>query len=1008
MIWFVVFALGVWVAVVQTRLFSVEARLRSVERRPAQAPADDRRQSTASVAHVSASAATAPAAAPAQSAETALQAIPGRSERVDDAEASVAASVANELAQTLHGRASVPRTSFRDQAATWLGENGLAWAGGGALALGGSFLVAYAAEQGFFTPLLRLIAALALGFSLIGLGEIVRRRGDRPGAHGLVAAILSGAGAATLYAAIWAAYALYSYVSAIPAAALLAAVSAGLLAVALIHGEALGVLAIFGALLAPAVCRSETWTNVALDGYLAGVVGAGLALARQRGWTWVGLGSLVALGLWIMVRLVAGDELGAGGLVVLGGALSLVAAQGGKQIAATARRPAPRQLPLIGICGGQLLWVAMATMGAPTPSLLAAVGVGLIIATASFLLDSPSMMGILLAPALAMATVELNLPGLQVHPGAANSPAWFLAPPLTLAIAGALLARRGPPRAASAAGAAGAALTLTLLSSKLDASFGPAAAALYVGTACVLLGIAEWLARASDDRRTDLSAAAFVAAGAESLGLALHAGLPAAAEPAGYAALGVVLTAVAWRRPTRGLVESSIVAALFAFAALLGRSTAGAVLAGRLGLDVLLAISLPVLALQLANWRGAMRAGAARLLVEALSTVTAATGALIGFLVLRIFASAGGQGGILDGFSEAALRTDMLLVFGLVLTTRSGPSLLSRARGPVLLALGALHMLLLEGVVLNPWWGLDPPTRLAGPPIFDALAVGFLAPTILLGFSGRRLARLSDRLAWPCAALAFVSFILWEVLEVRRLFHGPSLASGAMGYGEAAAYGAAFLVGGFMATRAIEHRLVLRTNPAVGLIGRLVLWAALSLGAWQICVIDSPWWGPIGGPFHGAGVYFGVQMLAVLMTVEMARRAGDAGETVLAETARVLAVLEMLVVCTLLIRFGFHGAEMRRPLSGAGLETWTYSAFWAIFGLASLLAGVRLKNRPLQWLGLVLLLATTAKVFLFDMATLQGVVRAASFLALGLILIGGALATRRLRAAAPAAEASEG
>lgn len=33
----------------------------------------------------------------------------------------------------------------------WLEENGLAWAGGGALALGGLFLVTYAAQRGVFT-----------------------------------------------------------------------------------------------------------------------------------------------------------------------------------------------------------------------------------------------------------------------------------------------------------------------------------------------------------------------------------------------------------------------------------------------------------------------------------------------------------------------------------------------------------------------------------------------------------------------------------------------------------------------------------------------------------------------------------------------------------------------------------------------------------------------------------------------------------------------------------------
>jgi uncharacterized membrane protein len=51
----------------------------------------------------------------------------------------------------------------------------------------------------------------------------------------------------------------------------------------------------------------------------------------------------------------------------------------------------------------------------------------------------------------------------------------------------------------------------------------------------------------------------------------------------------------------------------------------------------------------------------------------------------------------------------------------------------------------------------------------------------------------------------------------------------------------------------------------------------------------------------------------------------------------------------------------------------------------------------LRVLGLTILLVTTAKVFLFDMATLEGVVRAASFLALGAVLLFGAFTARRLR-----------
>ena len=91
---------------------------------------------------------------------------------------------------------------------------------------------------------------------------------------------------------------------------------------------------------------------------------------------------------------------------------------------------------------------------------------------------------------------------------------------------------------------------------------------------------------------------------------------------------------------------------------------------------------------------------------------------------------------------------------------------------------------------------------------------------------------------------------------------------------------------------------------------------------------------------------------------------------------------------------------MREPLREASLETWTFSAIWALYGLAALAIGAGRRDLSLRGFGLAVLLGTTAKVFLFDLARLEGVVRAASFLALGAVLLVGALAARRSVAAA--------
>jgi len=48
---------------------------------------------------------------------------------------------------------------------------------------------------------------------------------------------------------------------------------------------------------------------------------------------------------------------------------------------------------------------------------------------------------------------------------------------------------------------------------------------------------------------------------------------------------------------------------------------------------------------------------------------------------------------------------------------------------------------------------------------------------------------------------------------------------------------------------------------------------------------------------------------------------------------------------SLVVRYGFHGAAMRTPLKEASVETWTYSAVWAFYGLVIVAAGARGADR---------------------------------------------------------------
>ncbi len=73
------------------------------------------------------------------------------------------------------------------------------------------------------------------------------------------------------------------------------------------------------------------------------------------------------------------------------------------------------------------------------------------------------------------------------------------------------------------------------------------------------------------------------------------------------------------------------------------------------------------------------------------------------------------------------------------------------------------------------------------------------------------------------------------------------------------------------------------------------------------------------------------------------------------------------------------------------------SALWGVAGVAGLIAGLRRNLMALRMGALALLLATVAKVFLYDLSALTSIYRVMSFFVVGGLLLGGAFAYQRLR-----------
>ncbi|TAJ24171.1 MAG: DUF2339 domain-containing protein, partial [Reyranella sp.] len=96
------------------------------------------------------------------------------------------------------------------------------------------------------------------------------------------------------------------------------------------------------------------------------------------------------------------------------------------------------------------------------------------------------------------------------------------------------------------------------------------------------------------------------------------------------------------------------------------------------------------------------------------------------------------------------------------------------------------------------------------------------------------------------------------------------------------------------------------------------------------------------------------------------------------------------------VRHLFDPAFQRSGFEAEGLELYAYSIAWLLFGVALLALGFLRQAAALRHAGMALVCLVVAKVFLIDMAGLQGLLRVFSFLGLGAALIGLGYAYRRL------------
>ena len=789
----------------------------------------------------------------------------------------------------------VKEVSEKPDLETTLGTRWAVWVGGLALALGGIFLVRYSIEAGIFGPGVRLTFAAAFGILLVGAGEFSRRHGFRSSVGGLdaayIPAILTAAGAFTLFGAVYAAHGVYGFIGPTAAFILLGALALATVAAALIHGQALAGLGLLGSYLTPLLVSSDAPSAWTLFVYLAIVLAAAVAVAATRRWQLLASAAYLGAGFWSLVYFAGAPEPVAGPVAFM---------------------------HFVGIAALGGLWLARRDDAAGENSDP----------------DAASIVAAIFGALVALIFVNLE--------GATSGHLW--AAGLIAAMFGVAAWRAGAVPMLHAAGLA----TIGAQSAHLlDGDF---IFDLYGGR-LLLDGI--W---------AEVGSGRF----------ALYAAVLAVLFLAGGVALARRVVAT---EPNR--------AACWAFwAAVVPVCTVALtwLMQGNLHIDWRFAAA----ALALAG----MLAAAAELIARCEQPVQ-----IGGWAVT--FPAAG---------AAAALCLAFVAGFGPVLTTvltglaAALPAALTRLRRwPALGWLSAgLAAATLVRVAADPT--IAGPEFLGTTPLFNALTPGYLLPATAFAYAAWQLLHTTGgraRLAMEAFSALFV--LIGAGMLVRHAMHGGVIDASEPLLAEQSIY-TLIMIGGGAILLALDRR-----SPSP-----VFQWGSIGLGTLSVLFIASAHFIGLNPLFTnestGTIPLFNLLLLGYLLPA--------AALAALAWRARDIRpgwYVAMLSICAAALGFAYVTLSVRRLFQGEFIGAWkgmgeieayTHSAVWLALGVLLLVAGLRFGSRTLRLASAVLVVVAVAKVFLYDMRQLEGVLRALSFMGLGGVLIGIGMFYQRMLLAA--------
>jgi uncharacterized membrane protein len=278
--------------------------------------------------------------------------------------------------------------------------------------------------------------------------------------------------------------------------------------------------------------------------------------------------------------------------------------------------------------------------------------------------------------------------------------------------------------------------------------------------------------------------------------------------------------------------------------------------------------------------------------------------------------------------------------------------------------------------------------------LFNALWVYFALPAVVCAAAAWEL-RKSRRDLWTegLKSMVLVFAALFAIFQIRHAMNGGSLLAERFSLEELSMQvlvGLCFTLGGTMVgPQKVDAKAPVYENfiPILAIGVSLVALAVFILG---VCLGKAPLFNdltPIRGGFVLNSLLL-AYLLPALLLVAIAWLSRGKRPKAYVQLVAGLSLVSIMHYVTGMIRHGFSGDTIsifKKFPDNA--ELYSISAAWLALGIALLVLGIKSKRQDVRMASAIVIMLTVVKAFFVDMASLEGVLRAISFVVLGLVLI---------------------